>query len=131
MKTAVALVHELSNYSPLPEKILSPLSNALDQFIRIRLDRLIWQTSAADAAPSAYPAQIITLDGELFDFGNDYRNALTYLEGFQQSLRQHGYEVTAQTLPLDISPKASINGDLKLTQDKAAQFTLKLIWRQK
>ena len=130
MKTAVALVHTLSNYSPLPEKILSPLSSALDQFTRIRLNKLSWQASASDAAPSAYPAQNITLDGELLDFGNDFRSALAYLESFQQILRQNGYEVIAQTLPLDISPKGSITGDLKSMQDKAAQFTLKLIWRQ-
>ena len=130
MKIAVALVHKLSNYSPPPEKILFPLSSALDQFTRIRLDKLSWQASASDAAPSIYPAQNITFDGELLDFGNDYRSALAYLDGFQQLLRQNGYEVIAQTLPLDISPKGSINGDLKLMQDKAAQFTLKLIWRQ-
>ena len=131
MKTAVALVHELSKFSPLPEKILSPLSSVLNQFIRIRLNNLSWQTSFADAAPSAYPAQVITLNGSLLDFGNDYRNALVYLENFQLALRQLGYEVTAQTLPLDISPKGSINGDLQLKQEKEDQFTLKLIWREK
>jgi hypothetical protein len=130
MKTAVALARKLGNYSPAPEAILSKLSSVLDQYQRVLLHKLSWQTSAADAPPSAYPAQVITLDGELLDFGNNYRSALAYLDNFQQALIQHGYTVTAKTLPLDISPKGSVSGDQQLRPDKSAQFTLKLIWRQ-
>ncbi len=131
MKTAVALTRKLGNYSSMPEEILSGLSYSLDQFTRIQITKIAWQTSAADAAPSVYPAQVITLDGELLDFGNDYRNALAYLDSFQQSLTQNGYKVTAQKLPLDISPKGSISDEFQSKSEKAAQFTLKLIWRQK
>jgi hypothetical protein len=130
MKIAVALVQKLSHYSPLPEEILSKLSNVLDQFGRIRLNKITWQSSDADAASSAYPSQIITFDGELLDFGSDYRSALAYLDRFQLALSKQGYVVTAQSLPLDTSPKGSISSDLKLTPEKEAQFTLKLIWRQ-
>lgn len=130
MKAAVALTQKLSHYSPLPEIILSKLSIVLERFDRIRLDKLAWKTSAADAAPSIYPAQIITFDGQLLDFGSDYRSALAYLDHFQQALKQSGYTVTAQILPLDISPKGSISGDLQLTPEKEAQFSLKIIWRQ-
>lgn len=131
MKSAVALTRKLGNYSPLPEEILSGLSNSLDQFTRIQPTKISWQTSAADAAPSAYPAQVITLDGELLDFGSEYRGALAYLDSFQQSLTQNGYIVTAQKLPLDISPKGSISDEFQSKSAKSAQFTLKLIWRQK
>ena len=131
MKTAVALTRKLGNYSPVPEEVLSGLSYALDQFTRIHPSKISWQTSAADAAPSAYPAQVITLDGDMVDFGNEYRSALAYLDSFQKALTQNGYVVTAQKLPLDISPKGSISDEFQLKSEKASQFTLKLIWRQK
>ncbi len=131
MKTAVALTRKLGYYSPLPEEILINLSRVLDKFVRVRPGKISWQTSAADAAPSSYPAQVITLEGELTDFGTDYRSALAYLDEFQQALTQLGYTVTAQTLPLDLSPKGSISGDLQTKSDKTGQFKLKLVWRQK
>ena len=131
MKTAVALTRKLYNYTPLPEVILSGLSTVLDQYSRIHPNKIAWQMSAADAPPSQYPAQVITLDGELVDFGTDYRSALAYLDGFQLALTQQGYAVTAQKLPLDLSPKGSISGEIQAKSEKSAAFTLKLIWRQK
>jgi hypothetical protein len=131
MKSAVALTRKLGNYSPPPEEILTNLSRVLDKFVRVRPNKISWQTSAADSAPSAYPAQVITLEGELTEFGTDYRSALAYLDEFQQALTQQGYTVTAQTLPLDLSPKGSISGDVQTKSDKTGQFKLKLIWRQK
>jgi hypothetical protein len=131
MKTAVAISRKLTYYSPLPEEILSNLTGALDKFTRIRTNKISWQSSATDSGPSAYPAQVITFEGELTDFGTDYRNALAYLDEFQQVLTQRGYTVTAQTLPLDLSPKGSISGDAQAKSDKTGQFKLKLVWRQK
>ncbi len=129
MKTAVSLMRKFDNYFPTPEEILIDLSDVLGNFTRIRPGKVVWQTSAADAAPSSYPAQVIMLDGELLDFGSDYRSALAYLDRFQQALTQHGYTVSAEKLPLDISPKGSISGDMQASPEKSAQFTLKLIWR--
>jgi hypothetical protein len=131
MKTAVAISRKLTYYSPLPEEILINLTGALDKFTRIRTNKISWQSSATDSGPSAYPAQVITFEGELTDFGTDYRNALAYLDEFQQVLTQRGYTVTAQTLPLDLSPKGSISGDAQAKSDKTGQFKLKLVWRQK
>jgi hypothetical protein len=131
MKTAVLLTRKLNQYTPPAEEILQGLTHALDKFTQIKVDKLAWQVSAADAAPSAYPAQIITFDGSLADFGGDYRKALSYLERFQQALRQQGYTVTALKLPLDISSKGSISGDIRKNDGNPAQFTLKIIWRQK
>lgn len=131
MKTAVTLMRKFDNYFPPPEKILFDLSSALNNFTRIRLGKIAWQSSGADAAPSVYPAQVITFDGELLGFGNDFRSALAYLESFQQALAQTGYTVTAQKLPLDISPKGSISGEMQTSPEKSAQFVLKLVWRLK
>jgi hypothetical protein len=131
MKTAVLLARKLNKYTPPAEEFLQGLTLVLDRFTRIKVDQLAWQTSAADAASSAYPAQVITFDGSLTDFGNNYRIALDYLDRFQQALMQQGYTVIVQKLPLDITSKGSLSGDIRKSDDNPALFTLKIIWRQK
>jgi hypothetical protein len=131
MKTAVLLSRKLSQYTPPAEEILHELTFVLDKFPQIKLNKLSWLASAADAAPSIYPAQVITFDGSLVDFGNDYRKALGYLERFQQALTQQGYTVIALKLPLDVSSKGSLTGETNKVDGIPAQFTLKIIWRQK
>jgi hypothetical protein len=131
MKTAVLLTRKLNAYTPPAEEILKGLTLVLDKFTQVKVDKLAWQISAADAAPSAYPAQVILFDGSLADFGNDYRRALGYIERFQQALTQQGYTVVAQKLPLDITSKGSISGDIRKNDNSPVQFTLKIIWRQK
>ncbi len=130
MKTAVLLSRKLDRYSPSPESILRDLTLVLDKFTKIKVNSLAWQASAADAAPSSYPAQVIELDGELVKFGSEYRKALAYLERFQQALAQQGYTVSVQSLPLDVSSGGSISGEANTDDSKPAQFTLKIIWRQ-
>lgn len=136
MKTAVLLARKLGNYSPPPQMILDGLSKTLDNFPRLRVDKLSWQTSAAPdtvtsgSAATNSPAQVIMLSGELTEFAaGDYRNALNYLERFQQALTQRGYSVTALTLPLDISPKGSIATGVGDDNTTPAKFSLKIIWR--
>jgi hypothetical protein len=131
MKTAVLLTRKLDAYSPPPEHILRELTLVLNKFTQMKVNKLAWQASASDAAPSPYPAQLITLDGELLKFGSDYRKAFNYLERFQQALVQQGYTASTLTLPLDVSSKGSISGDAQKDDSKPAQFTLKIIWRPK
>jgi len=131
MKTAVLLMRKLSKYTPPPAEILRGLTLALDKFPQIKVNKIAWNASAADAAPSAYPAQVITFDGSLADFGNDYRAAFNYLDRFQQALTQQGYTVSVQKLPMDLSSKGSISGDARTSDGPPSQFTLKIIWRQK
>jgi hypothetical protein len=131
MKTAVLLSRKLNQYTPPVSEFLSGLTLVLDKFPQIRVNKLDWQTSAEDAPPSPYPAQVITFDGNLVDFGNDFRKALAYLERFQQTLVQQGYTVIAQKMPLDVSSKGSLSGDSNNIDGKTGQFTLKIIWRQK
>lgn len=130
MKTAVLMARKLNQYAPPPEDILRELSLVLDKFGQINVNKLGWQASAAEAAPSAYPAQVITFDGSLSGFGNDFRRALDYLDRFQQALVQRGYTVKAEKLPLDVSSQGSISGDMQ-SNSSSAQFTLKITWRQK
>ena len=130
MKTAVLLTRKLDQYSPPPEKILQPLTMVLNRYTQIKIDKLAWQTSTADSAASGSPAQVITLDGTLQEFGSDYRKALGYLEHFQQALVQQGYTVSVLKLPLDISSQGSISDGGEQDADAPALFSLKIIWRQ-
>lgn len=129
MKTAVLLARSLSQYAPTPEDILFELSAVMDNFPRITLRHLSWQSSPTDAAPSPYPAQIITFEGELSEFDRDHRKSLDYLTRFQQALTQHGYTVRAESVPLDISSGGSISGDANSNDGQPGQFILKIIWR--
>lgn len=131
MKTAVLLARKLNQYSQPPEEVLGELTLTLDKFAQIKVNKLSWQVSGADAAPTSYPAQVITFEGSLADFGSDYRKALNYLDRFQQALTQRGYTVTTVKAPLDISSKGSISGDAQKNDGAPAQFTLKIIWRSK
>jgi hypothetical protein len=120
MKAAVLLSHTLDNYSPPPQAILAGLGSAMDNYPRIRIYRLSWQTAMA----GNIPVQVISLGGELEQFSGDYREALDYLNRFRQALTQHGYEVQAQTLPLDTSPQGRI--DTGTAENRPAQFSLRL-----
>ncbi len=129
MKTAVVLARNLAQYSHPPREILYELSAVMDSYPRIKLHKLEWRASPADAAPSPYPAQVILFEGELTDFGSDHRKSLDYLARFQQALSQHGYTVSAESMPLDISSKGSISGEASINNGQHAQFKLKIIWR--
>ena len=133
MKTAVLLTRKLSGYSPPPKNILQDLSATLNEFQRIRVEKLSWQMSpATDGSAATLPTQVILLGGELNEFSGDYRDALNYLDRFQQALTQSGHTVTPVTLPLDVSSQGSIAADGDSDSKKQpAQFSLKIIWRPK
>lgn len=131
MKTAVLLLRKLSDYSPPPQNILQGLSSSLDEFPRIRVDKLSWEMSPPTEANATLPVQVILLNGELNEFSGNYRDALDYLAHFQQALIQQGHSVTALTLPLDISAQGSISANANDGKPPAAQFALKIIWTPK
>lgn len=125
MKTAVTLFSKLQQYSVPPQQILNGLTTTLLNFPRISTNKLQWRA----VADGNLPAQEMTFDGELLDFGNDYRGALNYLERFQLVLTRTGYTVTPVKLPLDFSSKGSIGADNNLSGEKPFEFSLKIIWR--
>ena len=137
MKTSVLLLRKLENYAPPPQTILSGLSATLDEFPRIRVNKLSWQMSAAaetlptDGTAVTLPAQIILLSGELEKTTGDYRGELDYLQRFQHALEARGHSVNALTLPLDISPKGSIVAKTREDMEKPSQFSYRIIWRAK
>ncbi|HMC13824.1 MAG TPA: hypothetical protein VKG67_05735, partial [Gallionellaceae bacterium] len=113
MKSAVTALRTLNNYSPPPQIVWGKLSTTLNDFPRIRIDNLSWQTSTASASATGKTSSDLqgsgmVVSGELEGVNNDYRGALDYLDRFQQALKQRGYDVSALTLPLDVSSKGSI-----------------------
>ncbi|MEO7623078.1 MAG: hypothetical protein ABIS30_08415, partial [Gallionella sp.] len=132
MKSSVSIMRKLDQYQPVPQIILKPISAALDRYPQIEINELAWQGDAkepvANNTRADVPAQIITLKGDLQGFGNDYRAALAYMDRFQLELGIRGYQVTALTKPLDVSPSGSL-ADRREAHESELAFSLKLVWR--
>lgn len=125
MKSAVTSMRKLDAYSPPPEEILAGLGATLNDFPRISLKRLSWQTGTAKSTAST-----VTIDGTLEGWNSsNYRGSLEYLNRFQQALQQH-YGVTVRKMPLDISSRGSITDNALDINDQPANFTLQLTWEQ-
>lgn len=132
MKASVSIMRKLDLYEPIPQIILKPISAALDRFPQIKLSDLGWQGNAtvpvASNTRADVPAQVITLKGDLQGFDSDYRTALAYLDRFQLELSTRGYQVTALTKPLDVSPSGSLAGQREAGKNELG-FSFKLVWR--
>lgn len=132
MKAAVTVMRKFDQYGPIPDEILQPVSATLGRHPQIELDELAWRMDAtepvAENTLADIPAQVITLKGHLTGFASDYRAALNYLERFQHDLSAQGYQVTALTKPLDVSPTGSIADRREAGMDTLG-FSLKLTRR--
>jgi len=132
MKASVSIMRKLDQYEPIPQIILKPISKVLDRFPQIEVSDLGWQGNATEPVASNtradVPAQVITMKGNLQGFGNDYRAALAYMDGFQHELNTRGYQVTALTKPLDVSPSGSL-ADQREARENKLDFSIKLVWR--
>jgi hypothetical protein len=126
MKSAVTAMRKLNADFPPPEKFLDGLGATLEDFPRISLLKLSWQSGMADSAPPT-----ITIDGTLEGWDNiNYRSSLKYLERFRHALEQQHYQVTVKKQPLDTSSKGSIADNTLANGNKPADFTLQLSWEQ-
>ncbi len=132
MRASVSIMRKLNEYEPIPQIILKPVSAALNHFPQIELNELDWQGKSSEPVASNtradVPAQVLTLKGDLEGFDNDYRSALSYLDRFQLELNTRGYQVTALTKPLDVSPSGNL-ADQRKARDNSLAFSLKLVWR--
>ena len=129
MKAGVVIKHKLDQYAPMPRDILVPISAALDRHMQIEIEDISWKMSATEPVANntfaEVPAQVITLKGHLVNFENGYRAALNYLEDFQHDLATQGYQVTALTKPLDVSPSGRI-ADQREASENTLDFSLKI-----
>jgi hypothetical protein len=132
MKAGVSIMRKLDQYEPTPQVILKPITTALNRFPKIEVNELEWQASAKEPVASNtvadVPAQVIILKGDLQGFENNYRAALGYLDRFQLDLSKLGYQVTALTKPLDVSPSGSL-ADHRDTGENELVYSIKLVWR--
>ncbi len=132
MKTSVSVMRKLYQYGSAPQIILKPISAALDHFPKIDINGLEWKESTAEPVAintrADVPADVITLKGDMHGFGNDYRAALAYLDRFQLELGKRGYQVTALTRPLDLSPTGSLGNQSEASENQL-DFSFKLVWR--
>lgn len=132
MKAAVSVMRGLDRYSHVPGEVLRPISATLGRHPQIELDELAWRMDAAepvaDKTLADVPARVVTLNGHLTGFSNNYRAALDYLENFQRDLSAQGHQITVLRRPLDVSPGGSI-ADRREAGAQSLGFSLKLSWR--
>jgi len=132
MKSAVTVMGKLDQYQPSSITQLHNVSTSLNLFPKIQLSNIDWLTDSnepiADNTNAEFPAQVITLRGNLKGFNGNYRDALTYLERFQIDIGKRGYQVEVLSKPLDISSSASL-ANQRDTNENPLRFTLKLAWR--
>ncbi|MFM2397124.1 MAG: hypothetical protein RLZZ144_374 [Pseudomonadota bacterium] len=126
MQKAVLMSQQLSQISPAPLTVLAGLSHLLEDYPRIKLRSLSWKNAAASATLPQGSTHLITLEGELLDFADDYRATLNYLTDFQQALSANGYRINAQSPPIDVSASGQLS-DIIFAQ-RSTKFTLELSW---
>ncbi len=132
MKASVSVMRKLDQYGSAPQVVLKPISTTLDHFPKLVINEMEWKESttepvATNTRPDV-PAEVITLKGDMPDFGNEYRAALAYLNRFQFELSKRGYQVTALTRPLDVSPTGSLANQSEASENQL-DFSFKLVWR--
>jgi len=132
MKASVSVMRILDRYGAAPQIVLQPISATLDHFPKIDINGLDWKESTTEPVAintrADVPAEVITLKGDMQGFGNDYRAALAYLDRFQLELSKRGYQVTALTRPLDVSPTGSLANQSEASENQL-DFSFKLVWR--
>ncbi|HCN87851.1 MAG TPA: hypothetical protein DIT28_01535 [Oxalobacteraceae bacterium] len=157
MKSAVDLEQMISHNAPAPTMLIAAISHALDALPQIRIDEINWQVSdvdgaatdpaaaapvppvaAVDAAPSAAligvpkkPFEIVTLEGEVVPFKNDYRTALESINRLTVDLRKNKHiQVDITRPPLDVRPSAKLESQAGNDEGLSKpRFSLKLAWR--
>jgi hypothetical protein len=154
MKDTVDLEKMISQNTPEPVALFGLVSQALAGLPEIRIDQMQWQLSEAapasdgaapppvvrtdteTAPPSAFvgipksPYQILTIEGAIDPFQNDYRSALDSVNRFTAALTKNKHvQVDLTKAPLDIRPSVRLAGKEGDENNKPnADFKLKLIW---
>ncbi|NNM81964.1 MAG: hypothetical protein HKL98_05100 [Burkholderiales bacterium] len=145
MKTAVTLVDGLSARFPPPEAVLSQISRALGSMDEIRIDRVVWMTTANPGKirqpPSEMRAEqgiyaekalsrVIFVEGEIAPFDGDFRLANEKVDRFVTLLEKQGIEVGKIRMPLDLDPATSFTGKAG-DADKKPDFLLRMVEKGK
>ncbi|WP_338849188.1 hypothetical protein V8J88_09570 [Massilia sp. W12] len=154
MKAAVELHKMMTANGAWPWPVLQQLSAVLERHPKIRVTQLQWMVSDTDApalsgaapqmqqatpnAPPANPAllglprapfQSLLVEGEVFPFDYDYRQAMLLAQEFVQDLSaDKGLRVNPRKWPLNVNPGGSLRGQAgKFEHDAKAPFSLQII----
>lgn len=137
---AVATAAGLRQYRATPREALALLGGALERFPNIRPLTIAWAhgpdtdaPGAADEAGADGPPryqQSVTLNARIEPFAGDYRAAIARVREFARALRAPArvHAVEIQSLPLDLSPEAVLQGNGGAAAG-AAPFALKALIR--
>jgi len=151
LKVAVDIAQTLNDYKGTPLPTVQAVSKALDRFPAIRLDTVEWlastnpnqvlgggqpQIGAAASAPIDAPVSgpqyhayhIAVFDGHLVEFDGNYREAISTINEFTETLRRQDavYDIRITKLPIDFSSEVNLQGNTQSAAD-AATFSIRLV----
>ena len=138
LEIAVKMSNTISNFKTDPFKMLTVISEGLDQYPLIRLDEISWVAAAdpnkkisgdTDTARGTTQGvvgysnigtkdtgydyyQIALMNGDISPFDGNYRNALDMINKFAETLRNMDsvFNVSVVSLPLDTSSQGNLQG---------------------
>ena len=156
MKAAVDVARMIRQNGPTLNPMLTLISKALDTLPQIKIHEMNWQVSETDGAASdvaaappplapgelaplassligipTKPFEILTLEGEVVPFNNDYRTALESVRQLTLELQKNSHvRVEVTKPPLDVRPSVKLEGQAGNDTDLVKpRFSLKLVWK--
>ncbi len=139
LKAAVDTARTLDRTRASPVPTIMLLGQVLGEYPALRVNQLEWRvgqdpgsqpgsagigrtggrgvaqqgTGAVVGVPVVAP-EVAVVRGQVFPFDGDFRKALEMVEGFAQALsgRQGVQDVEVLSMPLNVSPKESLKGDV-------------------
>lgn len=143
MKAAVKLFDKISSAIPKPGLIMSEVSQALDAYPDVRIDKLSWLAAKNPELVKSANGEVkggrdvfepgplyltVFIEGDIFPFDGNYRHANETVDSFCAELGKIGMTVTKITLPLDLNPEMPFTGKSGQVEGRAA-FSLKAFWK--
>jgi hypothetical protein len=151
IQVAVELADALEQYRATPLDMMRLLSAGLQKVPQVQFDSIDWAArlnpdadirsdvpTAAPAGVQAVPAaaqqaryrfyQIAVVDAKLVPFDGNFREAIATINNFAEILRSMDsvYDVQIQSLPLDISSSAHLQGSTAAEQ-RSATFSIRVV----
>jgi len=151
LQVAVDLVGELMGYKTTPIEMVRLISFGMNRYSNIALSNFNW-VSAVDPNEKIAMAQnspnqgmigysdisnpeedykyfqIAFVEAEVSPFDGNYRNAISLINEYAETLRTQNnvYDVSILSLPLDVSSEASMAGNTNSTQ-REARFSIRIV----
>lgn len=150
MRAVVAAADALSRAKATPREALVALSEGLERYPNVSVDRAQWRIGTSptallglsspppglEQAPAEAVYQVLRIDAHLAGYDGDYRRTLDAIKGFAESLRQvPGVRYVQITrLPVNLSPDRALAGtvrDQAPARDNASvAFSFRLLFRR-